>query len=194
MVFNFDVRAIWRRTPLFYVTILATLCIKGLRSGPCSVQFSSVQMKLDECWKQPLLYSPTAIEYFHCHWTRDIRYARDRSSQLKTRRYCVHCCQCSRIRILRFFQVSKNMTFYGFFKWRVGGGIIRRQRSSNRWAQEIRLELQSTMAVPGSPASIVVEEMICLPQIILSTTVNLHLKADSFPTYSGAFAFKSVTE
>jgi len=31
MVFNFDVRAIWRRTPLFYVTILATLCIKGLK-------------------------------------------------------------------------------------------------------------------------------------------------------------------
>jgi len=46
MVFNFDVRAIWRsglsarsqprvrpvwcRTPLFYVTILATLCIKWL--------------------------------------------------------------------------------------------------------------------------------------------------------------------
>jgi len=32
MVFNFDVGAIWRsgrRTPLFYVTILATLRIKG---------------------------------------------------------------------------------------------------------------------------------------------------------------------
>jgi len=30
MVFNFDVRGIWRRTPLFYVTVLATSCIKGL--------------------------------------------------------------------------------------------------------------------------------------------------------------------
>jgi len=38
MVLNFDVRAIWRsvlsaRTPLFYVTILATLCIKGLMNN-----------------------------------------------------------------------------------------------------------------------------------------------------------------
>jgi len=51
MVSNFDVRAIWRsglsklktmgywvkpvwhQTPLFYVTILTTLCIKGLRSA-----------------------------------------------------------------------------------------------------------------------------------------------------------------
>jgi len=32
LVFNFDVGAIWRRTPLIYVTILATLCIKGLNS------------------------------------------------------------------------------------------------------------------------------------------------------------------
>ena len=30
MVFNFDVRAIWRSAPLFYVTILASLCIKEL--------------------------------------------------------------------------------------------------------------------------------------------------------------------
>jgi len=37
MVFNFDVRAIWRSgLPLFYVTILATLCIKGLRSSSTS--------------------------------------------------------------------------------------------------------------------------------------------------------------
>jgi len=36
--YNFDVRAIWvrpvwRRTPLFYVTILATLCIEGLNNA-----------------------------------------------------------------------------------------------------------------------------------------------------------------
>jgi len=38
MGFNFDVgrsgaqASIWRQTPLFHVTILATLCIKGLSS------------------------------------------------------------------------------------------------------------------------------------------------------------------
>jgi len=40
MLFNFDVRVIWRsgRTPLFHVTVLATLCIKGLTKPPRPTQ------------------------------------------------------------------------------------------------------------------------------------------------------------
>jgi len=50
MVFNFDVRAIGR--PLFYVTILATLCIKGLTQGMSTSSIMSKQQVESNLFKQ----------------------------------------------------------------------------------------------------------------------------------------------
>jgi len=49
MVFNFDVRAIWRSV---HVTILATLCIKGLTQSDTSKgNITSLSDRADTAWR-----------------------------------------------------------------------------------------------------------------------------------------------
>ena len=56
---------LWRRTPLFYVTILATLCIKGLKSSGNIIP----QKKREE--RAGVYIAPLSVRDTRLRWTQD---------------------------------------------------------------------------------------------------------------------------